>query len=327
MTTSTSKLLWPREHGAYGQVLLPLLTGLGLGWSSRGSGSIRVAVLLATAVVGAFLAHEAVLVASGRRGPRIQKRLGPDAFRTLLWLWPGTLLCGGVGAVLAPAQVRVAIALVLLAGVLLFMVIVAGMEKTTGGEVLAASIAASTAVPVTLAAGASRSTALVAWWTWSLAFAVATAGVRVLLARHKRRSDAMAWLVLGGGTATLSVVAFTGPRESLAALPQLVVAWSVVLFSPSARRLKQIGWGLVAASVITACSLLIARGGSRAQSSAFSSSQACASATVLQSRMRAPRLRATVSANTIMEGSCSVAVSTYAIARGGGQRSIASQTS
>jgi hypothetical protein len=91
--------LFPKEHGAYGQVTVPLITAfLAAGVSTTG-------LLIATAVLTGFLAHEPALVLIGIRGVRAKRELRPRAVR-----WLGCTLAVGIapaaGAVLTmhPAQ-------------------------------------------------------------------------------------------------------------------------------------------------------------------------------------------------------------------------------
>ena len=56
--------LLPQEHGAWGQLAMPILSALALGAPSA------AALLLTAATVLAFLAHEPWLVVLGHRGMR-----------------------------------------------------------------------------------------------------------------------------------------------------------------------------------------------------------------------------------------------------------------
>ncbi|MBK8937310.1 MAG: YwiC-like family protein [Polyangiaceae bacterium] len=64
--------LMPREHGAYGQLVLPAAAAL-IAWPSFGGAALAVA---ATAM---FLAHEPALVLLGQRGARARAELGAAA--------------------------------------------------------------------------------------------------------------------------------------------------------------------------------------------------------------------------------------------------------
>ena len=87
---SSPRSLMPREHGAYGQLALPLLTAL---FSGRPTAA---AFLYSTAAVFAFFAHEPLLVLLGQRGSRAFRELGARARLRLTLLVVGTLVVAGV---------------------------------------------------------------------------------------------------------------------------------------------------------------------------------------------------------------------------------------
>jgi hypothetical protein len=72
-----TRTLVPHEHGAYGQLAMPLLTALALGRPGAAS------LLLTYAIVVAFVAHESLLVVLGQRGKRALEADAPRARRVL----------------------------------------------------------------------------------------------------------------------------------------------------------------------------------------------------------------------------------------------------
>lgn len=65
-----TRSLWPREHGAYIQLLVPLVTSLlatGLSWA---------AAAIAVGAGFAFLTSEPLRVVLGGRGPRMREATG-----------------------------------------------------------------------------------------------------------------------------------------------------------------------------------------------------------------------------------------------------------
>ena len=54
-------ILVPREHGAYGSLILPMVTGMAIGRPSH------AAVALAAAAAAVFLSHEPAIVLTGGR--------------------------------------------------------------------------------------------------------------------------------------------------------------------------------------------------------------------------------------------------------------------
>src|SRR5262245_28487506 len=67
----------PREHGAYGQLLFPLVTALAVGWPTV------AAYGLAVAGIALFVAHEPLLVVMGQRGVRAEREQTRRAWRWL----------------------------------------------------------------------------------------------------------------------------------------------------------------------------------------------------------------------------------------------------
>ena len=247
----TAGLLWPREHGAYGQVLLPLVTAL-----SSGGANVS-AFLIALAAVAVFLSHEAALVLLGQRGPRLRQRRATQARKTLVRLGPVAMLAGLTGLTLAPYESRLAAVLLVPIVLLLVLLIATGREKTTLGELFAAGAAAAAAIPVALAAGVSRIDAGIAWLVWALAFGAVTGGVRWLLTRHKGTRESTAGVLLAACT-LLTVGGSIREPILAAALPQVVLAWTLVILSPHPRHLKRVGWSIVVLSLATAIALVMA---------------------------------------------------------------------
>lgn len=100
---SSPRSLMPREHGAYGQLALPLLTAL---FSGRPTAA---AFLYAAAAVFAFFAHEPLLVLLGQRGSRAFRELGARARLRLTLLAVGTLLCAGLALMLSSQTARLGV--------------------------------------------------------------------------------------------------------------------------------------------------------------------------------------------------------------------------
>ena len=75
MTTT----LLPREHGAYGQLSLPLVTAFSV------AGPSIAGLLVAVSAIAAFVAHEPASVLLGLRGARVRQELGRAATQWLAW--------------------------------------------------------------------------------------------------------------------------------------------------------------------------------------------------------------------------------------------------
>src|SRR5512143_2341533 len=179
------RTLVPREHGAYGQLAMPLLTALALGRPSAASLALTASIALG------FVAHEPLLVALGHRGKRAFEADAPRARRLLLALGAAAALSGALGVALAPATARRALAVPAALAMAVASLVARKREKTIPGEMLVAATLSACALPVALAGGAPLRGAVAACVTWALAFAAATLAVQVVLvrARSKGRRD------------------------------------------------------------------------------------------------------------------------------------------
>lgn len=247
-----ARSLTPREHGAWGQLGVPLCTALALARPTL------AAVALAAASVLVFLAHEPFLVVLGHRGPRALREDGLRARRRLVALCvPGAAL-GVVGLALAPTDARVALALPLTLGAAVTAFIFRDAERSIPGETVAAAALASTGVPVALCDGVSRGAALGAWAAWVVGFALVTPAVRAVIVHARTptpRGRRIATLV--PPLLALAMLATVAPRWSaVAATPFALASLALVLAPPSPKHLKRVGWALVAASLTCAATLL-----------------------------------------------------------------------
>ncbi len=253
-TGAPARSLLPREHGAWAQLLFPVGTALVLGRFCPAG------LLFALAAVAVFFTHEPALVLLGHRGTRARSEASRRARRVLIVASLIALLAGLGGLLLAPMDARLATLVPGTLGLLLAALVGRQIEKTTGGEVVAALAFSSTVLPIALAGGASFETALVLASVWAAAFVTVTLAVRAVLARAKRRP--VQGLVAGatavglGSIVLALVVSIAHPLAIDAALaltpavlPAIVLAWA----PPHARRIRQIGWSLV-----VSCSLVAA---------------------------------------------------------------------
>lgn len=262
MASDPKRFLWPREHGAWGQMAMPLVTGLALGRPGA------AAWLFALAASLAFLAHEPALVLLGSRGVRAAREDGPLARRLLLLLGGLAAGAGLAGGVLAPEPALLSLAVP--AALLLATLWLARrrLEMTTGGEVVIGAAMASGLLPVALSAGASWRAALAAFGVWALSFAMAAVAVEAVLARGKpgtpdlgRRGAARALSLLALGLAA-AVAASLPWVVPLSLLPTALFGVAACLGSAGPARLKQLGWGLVGSTTATLLLLLVGLRGS-----------------------------------------------------------------
>ena len=245
--------MWPKEHGAYGQLLFPLVTALGIGRPTT------PALLLSAAALLAFVAHEPFLVLIGQRGARAARER-----RARAGVWFGVAASAAAASVaaalaIAPADVRLALMVPVALAAMLLVVILARREHTGGGEILTALTLSSLALPVGLAARASPMAATTSAVVFGAVFVSGTIGVRAVIA-HTRRPPAsgvragavvlaVGALVLLWRIASSGVVASSAPW---AALPVCALAVRLAAAPPSAQRLRTVGWALVATTAASA---------------------------------------------------------------------------
>jgi hypothetical protein len=256
--------MFPKEHGAYGQVSLPLVAAFGVaGLSAAGA-------LFAVTVIAGFLAHEPAFVLLGQRGTRARREQGRSA---IYWLAAsvvvGTAAAVGALALMSP-PVRWAVSVPLVPAILLAIVAAGGREKSWYGEVMASLAFAGTAVPIAMAGGASIETAMAVAIPFALLFVASTLAVRVVILQVRRGGDRRAaaatrraaLLLAGGGAMALASAALRDvlPGSVLAAAaPGLATAATVAANPPSPTHLRALGWTLVAVSIVTAV-IVIATG-------------------------------------------------------------------
>jgi len=255
--------VFPKEHGAYGQLLFPLLTALAVGRRTPS------ALLLAGAVVLAFLAHEPLLVLLGQRGPRAAR---DERSRAIAWFAvsaAGAVVLGVAAIVEMRTGVSLARALLLPAALALVLAIVIGSrrEHTLAGEILAALTFASLALPVARAAGAAQIVASTCAAVFAGVFVPATVCVHAVIART-RRPPALAARIGGVLAAVGSVVALwllgrwdvISNLSFAAVVPACLVSCVAALAVRSAKRLRTIGWSLIVTTLLAAALLMLAFG-------------------------------------------------------------------
>jgi hypothetical protein len=259
MGTAQRKMV-PREHGAYAELLFPIVTVFLGGLPTTSTW------LLAIGAIASFLANEPLLVLFGQRGTRMKREESDRAKRALLIFFLVALGAGVPGLLLAPTLVQYAVAVPLVLGVGLVMLAVQGLERSMMGEGLAAAALSSIAIPLGLSANLGLTEALAVALIWLVTSLLGTAVVRLTVARTKAKTDEdlarmhfkRASLVLVCLVViAIGVAAPYGSRVGLwvlaAAVPVAVVVLAMAVLRPTARRLRLMGWSLVAANL---CSLI-----------------------------------------------------------------------
>lgn len=247
----------PREYGAYAELAFPLATALVAGGASIAS------TMFALAAGAGFLLHEPVAIVRGGRGARLREALARRAHARIRWLVALGAAAGAAALFAAPKSARVGAAFPAVCALLLVAPVARGREKTLGAELLMAAALAGMLAPVGLSAGLHPRFVAVATFVWFASFGLATLlvhAIKALGTGATRPWTRTATPILAVGVVGAAAVAATlgsVPRAAgLAVLPTAVVATAAVAARVGPRRLRQVGWTLVAADGMTLVLLL-----------------------------------------------------------------------
>ncbi len=252
--------MFPREHGAYGQLLFPLITVLASGHPLQGYGA---AAALSVAAVFVFLAHEPALIVLGQRGARVRRESGRRAFYWLAVFGALGIAFGVLGLALADRKAARWLVAPIALGIALTLLIAARREHTTEGELVSAAAFSSLAVPIGVAAHVPFDAALtcaVAFWS---AFAAATLAVRATI--FWKRHPLGIWTRIGAVAFAAGAAALTwwladqrlpDATGRWAALPVCALAAAVGAVAPEPARIRTVGWLLVGATGLMAALLV-----------------------------------------------------------------------
>ena len=242
--------LWPREHGAYFQLAIPLVTAC----------LVRAptvpAILLAVGAALAFLAHEPLLVLLGYRGARQREAMRPRARNRLAMLLGGALLLGVIGLELSPPAVSAAVIVAVPALVLLAFAW-RRAEHTIAGELVAAIALTGASLPVLVASGTPLERAVETWIGFALGFCASVLAVHLVMARNKRTPPKTDRVIAVGVIAALAAGLATGSLVFSVASPLVVFAAGLGMSPPSAAKLRVIGVAIVIAGVASSAIALL----------------------------------------------------------------------
>lgn len=250
--------LWPREHGATVQAIVPAVTGLLAGTATPAAGLLTAGLWLA------FLAHEPLLVLVGQRGQGARRRQTQAARRQLAWLVPGALASGAAGLWLAPPAARYA-ALPALGVAALHGAWLArgGTLRAAGTEVFAAVGLSVAALPILLAAQLTLPLAGLHVLVWSVGFGLLTAAVHASKARMAAMVAARPSGLWPQALAVLAALVALGAAAGLAApaggaLAVLAVTAAVTAsVAVQPRQIRRLGIGFALASAVAAVWLAV----------------------------------------------------------------------
>ena len=251
MSSSTSLL--PREHGAYAELAFPLATGL------AACGPTPAGVAFTVAAAALFLAHEPAMVWLGRRGQRLQQQLG-GAARIRLW-WLTALGVGGaaLGFAVGTGETRLAALVPAACALALIPAFIRGEVKTLWAEIIVVAHFSTTLMPLAVEGGAGWGFAWTASAVWFVSFTLGTVAVHGLKAEHKQteaaaRLGVIVPLLSVGAVGLGAAAAATGKvpvTAALAVVPPALAVFVVWALRVHPRRLKRVGWSLVAANLVT----------------------------------------------------------------------------
>lgn len=243
----------PREHGAYGQLLFPMITALALGRP----GPAALAWVGASAL--GFLAHEPIMVLLGQRGAKVSRDGRRRARRWLTAYVTGVALLGSFAFVAMPNEARVALVAPSSLGILLAIVITVRRERTAWGEVLSAVTLSSLAWPAAVASGVPPIAARTCAAVFAGGYAAATVAVHAVIARTRRPPANAARIAAMLAAVVVVVLVATAVQGHLldetavvTVAPMAGGAFALACAGPSARRLRTVGWTLIAVSTATA---------------------------------------------------------------------------
>ena len=243
--------LFPREHGAYLQLAIPLIAA----WCSERPGA--ASLLIGFAACLAFLAHEPLLVLLGVRGARMRHHEGRRARAWFGVLAGAAAIAGAIGLVLAPRATLPFAAAATLLGAVLVMLARRRAEHTLAGELVAAAALTGASAIVRISAGAAQHVALAWWLGWATGFGATVVAVHRVIARHKHPASLVDH-VLGVAGLAASVALLATARAHLTCLlaaPLVVAATAIILAPPRANRLRAVG---VAISIVAAVAAIAA---------------------------------------------------------------------
>jgi hypothetical protein len=253
--------LYPKEHGAYAILGIPLAAALVIG------GTGVVALLTALAAVAGFVAHEPLMVSLGRRGQRAQSAT-PHAKRRLVLLVLVAVGSGTLAFWWAPLNVRMALAACLLFAGAACGMSVAKLHRTLAAQLIDIMSLTIPGAVILMAEGAPAGLAFRFWLAWVVGRIATTTAVHSTIAGQKASTQGRIPPINEGlvaGSILCGVVGLVlGLSEWIAITPLLGAAVYLRCRPPLRTQMRQTGWVLLAVNVVSALwmiSLWSSRGG------------------------------------------------------------------
>jgi hypothetical protein len=253
---------FPKEHGAYGQMIFPLVTSMVVSGATAGS------LLFAGAIVSGFLVHEPLLVLLGFRGPRARREAGSAALWWVVILTAVLIVMGASAVRWMEPRDRIAVILPLVPAVYLFVAAASGKGKSIGAEVAVAIAFSLTAIPLSLLGEVPAVSGVMVALAFATNFVLATLAIRVVIAKVRgggnpalvvtMRRSVYTLAILIPIAAALAVLRGVIPSLPLVALaPGIVVSLWIAITAPPPAKLRTVGWALVTTSAVVAALLIV----------------------------------------------------------------------
>lgn len=249
-------VMFPREHGAYAQLLFPMVTAL------IAAGATRAGLAIALALVAGFLSHEPALILLGHRGTRAKRDRTQAAVAWLAVTGVVMVVSAGIAAASLDPPLRWSLGVPLAPAVILVGAMIAGRERSWYGELALALMCSGAAVPIAHAAGATWAAAAGMALPFAALYTSTTLAVRAVILKVRgggdpaaaaaTRRSALIFVVAAALGLALSARAGVLPPPVLAAsAPGLMSGATLAWLSPSPARLWTIGWTILALSIVT----------------------------------------------------------------------------
>jgi len=239
--------LWPKEHGAYGILAVPMLVALAVG------GTSWVAWAIATSAIAAFLSHESLMIATLRRGHRVRQAT-PRAIPTGVAGAAIVLVAGLAAFAGGSSAVRVALAICLAVASVGLWLSVSGYQRSLVAQLAAMIGLTLPSATVVLVGTGSTIAALSFLGAWVVGRTATTTAVRATILASRKNPPLAARIVhdglLTGVTTAGAIAAVRFGGVWFAALPLLAAAWGLRIVCPGPKRLKQVGWSILAINLV-----------------------------------------------------------------------------
>lgn len=243
----------PKEHGAYAMLAVPLVTAFVIG------GFTWIGLAVAAASVLGFIAHEPIMIATGRRGPRALREAPRARVRAMALLTAASLL-GLPAMMLGSLPVRLALFVCLPVAAACFVLAANGKQRSLATQLWSSLGLVLPSLVVMLAASMELERALQISGAWLVAQSGSLVAVRSVIAKHKKNTQGRVPLTNDllqlAFTLAALIGIFSGYTPFLCVLPMIAVASYLRIFPPSPKHLRQLGWSLVASHLASALAMI-----------------------------------------------------------------------